>query len=202
MKASAARIDAAKATLEGRRAQYAGAKQRATEAARIRESLSQPPLRLPAEDAVQGTIAFARVRHADALDRGLRASRQILRLLRAVQIPESDWPRPDASLGDPEVSRTPWSVSLAAQSQAFIALFQRATAPSIAGNRINITLSTAQVRAMQSPGGLKLRLRPGVDAFTEDDTIQQNISASAGQNGRVIAVLLAGRSRITASWCP
>jgi len=193
VKASAARIDAAKAILEGRRAQYAGAKLRATESARIRESLSQPPLRLPAEDAVQGTITFARVRHADALDRSLRASRQILRLLRAAQIPESDWPRPDTNLGDPEVSRTPWSVSLAAQSQAFIDLFQKATAPSLDFDKISIPLGTAQVHAMQSPGGLKLRLRPGVPTLTEDDTIQQNILDSTGQSGRVIAVLLAGK---------
>jgi hypothetical protein len=46
---------------------------------------------------------------------------------------------------------------------------------------------------MQSPGGLKLRLRPGVPTLTEDDTIQQNILDSTGQSGRVIAVLLAGK---------
>jgi hypothetical protein len=193
VKAAAARVEAARASLDSRRAFYAGARLRAAEASRIRESLSQPPLRLPAEDAIRGTIAFASLRHADALERGLRASRQILRLLRAAQIAQRDWPRPDASLGDAEATRTPWSESLAAQSRGFTELFQRPTAQSAEIDAIKIRLGAPQIKALLAPSGLKALLRPGVAAVTRDDLIQENILDATAGNGRVIALLLAGR---------
>jgi hypothetical protein len=193
VKATAARVEAARASLDSRRALYAGAKLRAAEASRIRESLSQPPLRLPAEDAIRGTIAFASVRHADTLERGLRASRQILRLLRAAQIPQHDWPRPDASLGNPQAARTPWSDSLASQSRGFTELFQRPTAQSAEIGAIKIRLGAPQVQALLTAGGLKVLLRPGVSAVTMDDRIQENILDATAGSGRIIALLLAGK---------
>jgi hypothetical protein len=192
VKASAARVKGARAALEVRRAQYAGARLRAAEAIRIRESLSRPPLRLPAGDAIEGTIAFAGFQHADAIEAGLKASRQILRLLRTAQIPEHLWPRPDTTLGDPQIARTPWSFSLDKQVQGFTEVFGRHGSSLTPAKKIPLDLTKPQRDALTTPEGLKLILRPGVKEIVGDDRIQQNIEPEAATSGRIIAILFAG----------
>ena len=189
--ASAARLDAAKAAVDAAKARLAGALKRGAEASRIRSVLSLPPLRLASQDVTAGTIAFAAVRHADALEEGLRASREILRLLRSAQVPPSRWPAPDAKFNDPTV-QAPWSDSLADQAQKFVDFFRSNSSPSIQLVPLTIAFGPKQLAALTGPSGLKVFLRPGLTLSDGDALILRNIPRGAALNGQVIAVIFEG----------
>ena len=160
--ASAARVQAAQAALDAKVAKLAAAKARATEASHIHDSLSLPPLHLDSTDAVANTMAGDRLAHSEALESGLLASRELLRLLRSAGIPSSTWPRPDLGVGNATPAQT-WSAVLKRELEDIKNSFNGSTGPSSKNVRISITLTRDQIRSLTSPAGLKVFLRPVPD---------------------------------------
>ena len=199
--ASAARVQAAQAALDAKVARLAAAKARATEASHIRDSLSLPPLHLDSVDAVANTMAGDRLAHSEALESGLLASRELIRLLRSAGIPSTNWPRPDLGVGNAPPAQT-WSAALKKELEDLKNSFEGSTGPSSKNVRIIITLTPDQIKSLTSPAGLKVFLRPIPEGnanpaipLSDGMNVGRNIPTPSGRNGRVIAFLFSGTGK-------
>jgi len=178
-----ARIDAAQAALEARRALVIAAKLRATEASRIRDAISRPPVRLQADAVLEGTMAAASASHVKALERGLGAARDILRLVRLVP-PQGGRTKLDDPVSGPKPFR--WSEFLRDQLAELNNEF--ATSGARFTTTPPLALGAAQITALLSPGGLRLILRPKLDELIEGDRIQRSVNDDDARNGRIVGI--------------
>jgi len=190
VRASEARVAAARASLAAREAHALAARARASEAARIRQALARPPLRLPADLAIQGTMALAGARHEAALERGLAASRQLMRLVRLVRRDAGVQALPPPDPGGREAAR--WSDALQAHADRIEDIL-RTSAPRPTTAEA-FPLSERQIAAVLSERGLDLVFRPGILAASQPEQLARNIDLDDARNGRVAAILVSGRS--------
>ena len=143
MKACEARVEAARAALDARRAYRAAANERASEAIRIRHAVNRPPLRLQTDR--DDTMAVASLRHLEAVDSAFLATREILRLLRIVPRDGGQTTLPFPTLS----GAFRWSNYLDAQKRALGASFE-ASSPRLMPTR-PLVLDREQREALLGP---------------------------------------------------
>jgi hypothetical protein len=169
------------------------ARARGYEAARVRDFLSQPPLR-PA-DPTAGMLSYVRRRHAAQIEEGLRAYRELLRHLRIAGFEEKDWPhlKPPAGTGQR------WSTALTDVAKKLSDLWDNEPAgpkPNLKFQYLNRQLTRPQIDALLSRG-LELMWAPGVKEQADDQRLQLGLTTEQARSGRIIAVIVSGKVKVS-----
>lgn len=158
-KAAQARVKAAEAALDARKAYLQAALRRGAEASRIRTALDRPPLALSLHfDRV--VADDARRKHADQLERALRAYRELMRFYTSVGAQEVELTtRPDR-LDNPEPNT--WGDAFEKWLKDTGESFGKSalgTITSVIGQAIDYELTPKQIAALLSPEGFRLVVR-------------------------------------------